>query len=107
VGPGPDAVRRLGEVRARAIHAGSAARGPETAEQRHGGRTPPDGGHDAVGGYVAGRPAGRRPVPRPAVLRPAGHHCAVPRHDEHGQVAEVVGLGAVPERHADHLAGGP
>jgi len=56
---------------------------------------------------VAGRPVGRRPVPRTVVLRAAGHHRAVPGHDAHGPVAAVVGRRAVPERDAYHLAGGP
>jgi len=56
---------------------------------------------------VAGHPAGRRPVPSSVVLRTAGHHRALPGHDEHGTVTEVVGRGEVPQRDANHLAGGP
>jgi len=56
---------------------------------------------------VAGRLAGRRPVPRSVVLRTARHNRAVSGHDEDGTVAEVVGSGAVPKRNSNHLAGGP
>lgn len=104
MGPGTHAVRRLGEVRARAVHARRAARGPAAVQQRHRGRTSPDRRHDAVGGHLAGHAAGRRPVPRVALLGAAGHHRTVPRHHARGRVAQVVGSGRVQERDAHHLA---
>jgi len=64
VGPRHDAVRRLGDVRATAVHASRVARGPTAVQQRAEGRTAPDRRRDAVGGLVAGHSAGRRPVPR-------------------------------------------
>lgn len=107
MGPGTHTVRRLGEVRARADHAQRAARGPAAVQQRHRGRTAPDQRRDAVGGPVAGRVAGRRSVPRVAVLGAAGHHRAVPGHHAHGPVAPVVGCERVQERDAHHLARRP
>jgi len=56
---------------------------------------------------VVGHSTGRRPVPRAVVLRTVGHHRAVPRHDAHGPIAQVVGSRAIQERDADHMAREP
>lgn len=102
----PDTVRgrQLGQVRAGDGNAGRAARGQAVVVGGGRGVRAAQVRHTAVGEPVAGRATGRRPLPRAAVLRPAGLDRAVPRHRERGPVAPVVGRRPVPERDAHRMA---
>lgn len=108
VEPEPDTVRRwrLGPVRARAGDASRAARGLATVGLHGRGLRTAHVRHTTVGERVAGRAAGRRPVPCAFVLGAFGRDSPVPGHGVRGQRAPVVGRRAVQERHAHRLARG-